>query len=83
MSFENRKIDYLAIVVDVVSGALSAIAVGPVIVDWPRYGELVIGFLTTLLGGSLLSSALTDSMFVAYSAYIVFGVLYTTALILA
>lgn len=68
---------------DVVSGALSAMAVGPVVVDWPRYGELVIGFLTTLLGGCLLGSALTDSMFVAYSAYIVFGVLYTTVLIVA
>uniref|UniRef100_A0A1B6LMW9 Major facilitator superfamily (MFS) profile domain-containing protein n=1 Tax=Graphocephala atropunctata TaxID=36148 RepID=A0A1B6LMW9_9HEMI len=62
--------------------AVSALAFGQVRGDWAKYGETVIGLLSVLQGAMLLVSSFTDSMIVAYTVYVVFGMLYNIIMVL-
>uniref|UniRef100_A0A1B6HRB0 Uncharacterized protein n=1 Tax=Homalodisca liturata TaxID=320908 RepID=A0A1B6HRB0_9HEMI len=62
--------------------AVSALAFGQVKGDWSRYGEAVIGLLSVLQGALLLLSSFTDSMVIAYTVYVVFGMLYNVMMVL-
>lgn len=63
-------------------GATSALLLGQLQVDWPKYGEVVIGLLTILQGAILVLSSYTDSMLIAYTTYVVFGMLYNILLVI-
>lgn len=63
-------------------GAVSTLAFGQIQANWPKYGEALLGLLTLLQGAVLLISSNTDSMLVAYAAYIIFGMLYNVMLVM-
>ncbi|XP_054281381.1 thiamine transporter 1-like [Macrosteles quadrilineatus] len=62
--------------------AVSTLAFGQLNANWSKYGEAFLGLLTILQGVVLAISANTDSMFVAYTAYIIFGMLYNIMLVM-
>lgn len=57
-------------------GALGSVVAGMVKIDWDKYGEIILAICSTVGGCGLITSALTDSIWVSYLGYIIFGALY-------
>ena len=65
------------------AGALAALGVGYVRIDWSQLGEPVIPFISLLEGAMLLLAGLTDRLWVAYLAYMIFNISYSVMITIA
>ncbi|XP_049803676.1 thiamine transporter 1-like [Schistocerca nitens] len=79
---EEQQLLYNAAVeaIYTIIGAISSLACGWLRFNWQLIGELFLTICSLLQGSALLISALTNSLWVSYALYIVFGILYHTVM---
>lgn len=81
----NSAYNYNA-AVDATSLAICAAAsfgIGFVTVDWSKYGELLLFFVNMVIGGLMVWMSFTDSIWVAYVAYLIIRIIFQTVLTIA
>nr|XP_046480174.1 thiamine transporter 2-like isoform X1 [Neodiprion pinetum]XP_046480175.1 thiamine transporter 2-like isoform X1 [Neodiprion pinetum]XP_046480177.1 thiamine transporter 2-like isoform X1 [Neodiprion pinetum] len=84
-SLEGEDIVYNAGVeaVYTILGALTAFGVGKLRLNWPAIGEATLSIFALLQGSSLIVASQTYNIWLSYTIYVIFGLLYQAMITIA